>query len=195
MALTDKQRRFVDEYLVDLNATQAAIRAGYSEKTARAIACENLTKPDIEAAIAEAMEQRERRTQITQDRVLQELARVAFFDIRRLYKPDGGMLAPHELDDDSAAVMSSLEVLEEFEGHGEDRVQIGYTKKAKVFDKMSALTLAMRHLGMLKEKVEVTGKDGSPLIPTNPTEMTDEQLAAIAAGSGSAVAGKAAGEK
>ena len=76
--LTAKQDRFVEEYLVDLNATQAALRAGYSEKTARSIGAENLSKPDIEKAIADALETRRLRTEITQDRVLEELARIGF---------------------------------------------------------------------------------------------------------------------
>lgn len=157
MALTAKQRRFVDEYLVDLNATQAAIRAGYSAKRADAIGYENLRKPEIADAVSAAMKDREKRTHITQDRVLQELARIAFFDIRKLYTDDGRMRLPHELDDDAAAVLSALDVTEEFQGKGEDREQVGYTKKAKVFDKGSALTLAMRHLGMLTDKVEHSG--------------------------------------
>jgi len=76
--LTDKQRRFVEEYLVDLNATQAAIRAGYSERTADRIGPELLGKSWVSAAIQEAINQRSRRTEITQDRVLNELAIVAF---------------------------------------------------------------------------------------------------------------------
>lgn len=71
--LTDKQRRFVEEYLVDLNATQAAIRAGYSENTARAIGAENLTKPDIEAALAAAMAERSKRTEVSSDYVLESI--------------------------------------------------------------------------------------------------------------------------
>lgn len=70
MALTHKQQRFVDEYLVDLNATQAAIRAGYSQKTARQIGEENLSKPDILAAVDKAMADRSERTKIDQDYVL-----------------------------------------------------------------------------------------------------------------------------
>lgn len=84
MALTAKQQRFVDEYLVDLNATQAAIRAGYSAATARSIAAENLTKPNIAAAVSAAQAERAKRTGITADRVLEDLARVAFGDVRKL---------------------------------------------------------------------------------------------------------------
>lgn len=89
--LTAKQARFVEEYLVDLNATQAAIRAGYSESTARAIGYENLTKPDIQKAITAAREKQQQRTEITADRVLAEYAKIAFFDPRKLFTADGGL--------------------------------------------------------------------------------------------------------
>ncbi len=79
--MTAKQQLFVDEYLIDLNATQAAIRAGYSEKTAQAIGAENLTKPLVAEAIAEALQARSERTEITQDRVLAELAAIGFADM------------------------------------------------------------------------------------------------------------------
>lgn len=163
MNLTPKQQRFVAEYLVDLNATAAYIRAGYAARgnVAETNASRLLRNAQVYEAVQAAMKARENRTHITQDRVLQELARIAFFDIRRLYREDGSMKAPNELDDEAAAVLSGIEVLEEF--GGEDRTLIGYTKKAKVWDKGSALTLAMRHLGMLTDKAEITGKNGAPL--------------------------------
>lgn len=80
MALTEKQKLFVQEYLVDLNATQAAIRAGYKEKTAYSTGFENLRKPEIQEAIQSAIENRKTRTEITQDMVVTELGRVAFAD-------------------------------------------------------------------------------------------------------------------
>lgn len=80
MALTKKQKLFVEEYLIDLNATQAAIRAGYSSDTAKEIGCENLTKPNIRNAIDKALAERSRRTGINQDRVLMELARIALLN-------------------------------------------------------------------------------------------------------------------
>lgn len=79
-ALTAKQQRFVEEYLVDLNATQAAIRAGYSERTARAMGAENLTKPDIAAAISAGQKNRAERVEIEADRVLQEVYAIAMAD-------------------------------------------------------------------------------------------------------------------
>jgi len=81
MALTKKQKLFVEQYLMDLNATQAAIRAGYSEKTAKDIGCENLAKPNIQIEIEKRMKDRGQRTEITQDKVLQELAKIGFADV------------------------------------------------------------------------------------------------------------------
>lgn len=166
MALTEKQSRFVAEYLIDLNATQAAIRAGYSQKTAYSVGHENLSKPEIQAQLQVAMKAREQRTHITQDRVLQELARIAFFDLRKLYRDDGTMKAMHELDDDAAAVLAGVDVVEsldkEVDGEGGVKFTPVFTKKAKIPDKVGALGLAMRHLGMLKDKVEHSGEIKTP---------------------------------
>lgn len=84
LALEPRQQRFVDEYLIDLNATQAAIRAGYSEKTAAVIGCENLIKPNIQAAIVAAQKARAGRTELTADRVVGEVAKILFADPREL---------------------------------------------------------------------------------------------------------------
>jgi len=160
--LTPKRKRFVDEYLVDLNATRAAIRAGYSRKTAAVIATKMLRFPNVAAAIKHRIGAREQRTEITQDRVLKELARIAFFDIRKLYDEDGSLKRPTDLSDEAAAVLAGVDVVEMADG-AKSHVPM-YTKKAKVFDKTTALTLAMRHLGMLTDKTELTGKDGTPLV-------------------------------
>lgn len=76
--MTDKQKRFVEEYLIDLNATQAAIRAGYKPDHARSVGSENLTKPDIQEAIIKANAERSQRTKISADSVLNELSNIAF---------------------------------------------------------------------------------------------------------------------
>ncbi len=151
MALNDKQKRFVDEYLKDLNATQAAIRAGYSAKTAYAIAEKLLRKAEIQQAVQDAKKARSKRTEITQDRVLQELARLAFFDPRKIFHGDGSPTAVHELDDDTAAAVSGLDVV----NIGNSDVGIGQVLKYKVADKGAALTNAMRHLGMFNDKLDV----------------------------------------
>ena len=103
MALTPKQQRFVGEYLVDLNATQAAVRAGYSEKTARAIGCENLTKPAIQEAIATAQRQLAEETGITARRVKEELARLAFVDMRGFFDTVGNLKPIYSLTEEQGA--------------------------------------------------------------------------------------------
>lgn len=158
--LTAKQQRFVDEYLVDLNASAAARRAGYSAKTAGQIGERLLKKVEVRQALAEAIKARRERTHITQDRVLRELSRIAFFDIRRLYNADGTLKRPDQLDDEAAAGLAGVDVVEQMtysaDGDGELTATPTLTKKAKVFDKTAALTLAMRHLGMLNDKLELT---------------------------------------
>ena len=106
--LTKKQQLFVDEYLIDLNATQAAIRAGYSPETAKDIGCENLAKPNIKSEIDKALAIRSRRTGVNQDRVIQELGGIAF--------------DPEE----------------------------------KTTDKLKALELLGKHLGMFVDKIDLT---------------------------------------
>lgn len=86
--LTDKQQRFVQEYLIDLNATQACIRAGYSENTAKQMGSENLSKPDVQAEIEKARSKTSNKLEITRERVLQEIAGIAFEEIKGLADPD-----------------------------------------------------------------------------------------------------------
>lgn len=159
--LTARQAMFVSEFLVDGNATQAAIRAGYSAKTAKAIGTENLAKPAIAAAIAEARAKQFARNDITAERVLQELARVAFFDIRRLLNPDGSMKPLDELDDDTAAAIAGLELSEIRDGDG---APIGVLKKIKIADKLVALDKLARNLGLLQDKIKLVNDENNPVM-------------------------------
>lgn len=145
--LTNKQQRFADEYLLDLNATQAAIRAGYSKKTAEQLGHQLLKKTSVMEAIAKGREKAQERTQITLDRVLAEYAKLAFFDPRRLFRDDGTPKGIHELDDATAAAICGIDVEDLFEGYGEDREQTGRVRKYKIINKKEALTDLMRHLG------------------------------------------------
>lgn len=158
--LTDKQKRFVEEYLVDLNATQAAIRAGYSEKTAQEQGYQLLQKTSVSDAIAAAKAERSERTQITADRVLQELARIGFSDLRNVLTPGGHLIDPQEWDDDTAAAISSLEVVKtnrsDADKTEEDR-PIEYTHKIKTWDKVSALEKMGKHLGMFVDRHHLSG--------------------------------------
>ena len=180
MALNPKQERFAAEYLIDLNATQAAIRAGYSAKTAYSQGERLLRHVEVAQAVQAGQKARAVRTEITQDRVLQELARIAFFDIRQLYRPDGTMKDPTEMDADTAAALASIEVREELDrGTGDEEADVvapggavrrkrgelvgGYTIKTRVFDKVATLQLAMRHLGMLNDKLGLSAPGGGPI--------------------------------
>lgn len=160
MALAPKRQRFVREYLIDLNGTQAAIRAGYSAKTAGSIADFLLKNVDVRAAMAKAMEKRADRTEITQDRVLLEIGRLAFLDAKRFYNRDGSLRSIHELDDDTAAAVIGIEMEEDITEVDGKTTVTGRTKKLKITDKVAALTLAARHLGMLTDKVKIDGEIG-----------------------------------
>lgn len=157
--LTDKQKAFVLEYLVDLNATQAAIRAGYSEATARAIGAENLTKPDIANAIAAAQAERSKRTEITADQVLRELAKLGFSnmaDYMRAGSDGDPYLDFSGLTRDQTAALTEVTVEDYKEGRGENARDVKRVK-FKLADKRAALVDIGRHLGMFTDKVEHSG--------------------------------------
>lgn len=146
--LTDKQAAFVAEYLVDLNATQAAIRAGYSERTAYRIGAELLQKTSVAEAIAAGQAKRAQRVEITADRVVAELAKIAFADPRDLMEwgPDGVKLkASVDLTEEQAASVAEV---------SETTTKDGGSLKLKKHDKVKALELLGRHMGMFKDKVE-----------------------------------------
>lgn len=147
--LSPKQRRFVEEYLVDLNATQAAIRAGYSGKRADAQGWENLRKPEIAQAIAQAQAARSARTAITADRVLFELARLAFVDVRRFYDTNGCLKKLSDLDDDTASALASVET-REISG---DSGVVGLTIKVRPWNKPAALKMLGEHFQLFSAPV------------------------------------------
>ncbi len=148
--LDQRETQFVAEYLIDLDVERAALAAGYSRSMAHSKCFQwvssGKTKPHVYAAVKREMDKRAARTGVTQDRVLKELARLAFSDTRKFYRPDGTLKPISELDDDTAAALAGVEVVLV---PGNDEPQ--YVKKIKLWDKKGGLELAMRHLGMLKE--------------------------------------------
>lgn len=146
MRLTPKQERFVQEYLVDLNATAAAKRAGYKDPN---IGRQLITKNNVSAAIQDAMRRRSQRTEVTQDMVIQELAKLGFFDIRKLFGNDGKPLDISKLDNDTAAALVGLDVQDVADGDGN---YVGFIKKYKMADKIKALELLGKHLGAWEPK-------------------------------------------
>lgn len=171
--LTPKQRKFVSEYLVDLNATQAAIRAGFSQKTARAQGQRLLTNVYIANAIAAAQAKREKRTEITQDRVVQELARIAFGNSRSVmsWGPGGLVLRnSNDLNEDEAALVSEVR---------ETTTKDGGSMALKTHDKLKALELLGKHLGMFEKKPEdPAGSEECGVLVTPGLVSEEEWLAA-----------------
>lgn len=147
--ITKKQRLFISEYQIDFNGTKAAIRAGYSPKRASEMAYQLLQIPTVRQALDRAMEERLRKIGVRADRVLSEIARVAFSDLRKLYNEDGSLMLPHEWPEEAAGAVAGVEVTEEFEGTRKDREHVGTTKKVRVFDKVRALELLSKHLGII----------------------------------------------
>lgn len=147
--LTDKQKRFVEEYLVDLCGAQAAIRAGYSPRSAREIASQLLTKHHIRARVDAAMAERSKRTGINQDRVLRELARIAFVDATDVINLSDVTLKASAARDDTAAIMAvRVKTIPTPDGDGVER-------EVRLHDKLKALELLGKHLGMFTGKLDV----------------------------------------
>lgn len=158
--LTPKQRRFCHEYIIDLNGTQAAIRAGYSENSAKEIASENLTKPNIQNFIQELNQERQNATGITAQRVIEELGKIAFSDIRELMTVDNALMDIKQLDDNTAGAVASIEV-DEIRMSG---MAVGETKKVKLWDKIRALDSLGKHFGIFEKDNSQSKPEGITVI-------------------------------
>lgn len=143
--LNDKQKRFYNEYLVDYNATKAAQRAGYSKKTAYSQGHDLLKKPEGQKYLKSKGNKITAKLEISQERTMQEIGRIAFQDVRKFFNEDGNLIPIHELDDDAAAVISGMDIDEIFEWVGDTKGHIGQTKKIKRFDKTKALEMLAKH--------------------------------------------------
>ncbi len=137
--LTPRQKKFTEEYLIDLNATKAALRAGYSAKTSDKIGYQLLEKTRVKEALERAIRKREQRTEITQDMVVAQLAKIAFADIRGIVTWENGELRMRPSDDVDGTTIAEV------------------TQTAvKLNDRMKALELLGKHLGMFKDKMDVS---------------------------------------
>ena len=157
--MTKKQKRFVEEYLIDLNATQAAIRAGYSPDTANEQGSRLLANVSISAEVSRAMAERSRRTGVNADRVLLELAKIAFVNAGDVIDAETATVKPDAARDDTAAIQSV-----KVKTFGED----GLEREIKMADKLKALELLGKHLGMFKDKLELSGA-----LETEKTKLDD----------------------
>lgn len=156
--LTPRQERFVEEYLIDLNASAAAIRAGYSVKNAGKIGSELLGKTRIKTAIAEAMAERSKRTGISQDRILRELAKVAFVNAADVINMDDATIRGDANREDTAAIASVK--VKRIPTEAGDITE----REVRICDKLKALELLGKHLGMFSDKLNLTGEIGIKII-------------------------------
>lgn len=171
--LTNKQKKFIDEYLVDLNATQAAIRAGYKEKAAYRTGAENLRKPQIQEEIQNRMQERQQRTEVTQDMVVKELAAIAFARATDYVIIRGGLVIIKNTDDLNEDQVRAIAGIKE----GANGIEV------KLNDKEKALELLGRHLGMWNDKLDIK----TPAIDDSVKEMEDYFESLKESGSGSSV--------
>jgi phage terminase small subunit len=145
---------FVEEYLVDLNASEAALRAGYSPKSAKQIGTENLAKPSIAAAIEKRIADRVERIEISQDAVIQELAKIGFSTIADVAEWDGETVTVFASESRSKAALAAVSQV--------SASQHGVT--LRMHDKQSALVNLGKHLGMFRERAVLEVRDGSQIV-------------------------------
>jgi phage terminase small subunit len=172
--LTPKQQKFVDEYLIDNNATQAAIRAGYKGKNAGNVASELLGKTWVYEAIEAKRKRLEIKTEITAEKVLQEYAKIAFSNMADFVDWTNGsirIIPSSELTKEQLACVSEI---------SESTTKFDTTVKFKLHDKLAALHKLGDHLGLFKKIVEMSGKDGGAIKVENNdidlSSLTPEEL-------------------
>lgn len=162
MTLTPRQARFVEEYLLDLNATQAANRAGYSTKTAKQQGQRLLTNVDVQAAVSAAQSSRSERTKIDADWVLRRLADEADADLADLYAPDGSL---KPVKDWPPVWRKGLVAGLDVEEIREEGAVVGLVRKIKLSDRVKRLELIGKHVDVqaFRERLEHSGPDGAPI--------------------------------
>jgi len=175
MTLTPKQARFVEEYLIDLNGKQAAVRAGYAAKAAEVQASRLLRNAKVRVALEDAMLARSKRTAVNADRVLTEFARLAFANMRDYWPPGGETIDLHRLDQDRAAAVAEITINETVDPAG----VLHRRTRLKLHDKKGALDSLARHLGMFVDR-EVTASTFeyrvSRMTPSERLELANELL-------------------
>lgn len=152
-----KRKLFIEAYIANGgNATEAAKTAGYSGKTAYSAGSRLLKDVEVQQALSTRRAVVIEKAELTTERVLREIARVAFSDARRYFRPDGTLKGFHELDDEAAGALSGIDVVETASLEGGELVPM-YTKKVRMWDKNSALEKAMKHLGLFEEDNKQAG--------------------------------------
>ena len=154
-----RRTRFIKEYLLEQNATKAAIAAGYSEKTAGQQGYRLLKDAKVRAEIEQKNAEINQKLDLSVERIKQEIARLCFYDPADYWNANGSAKAMHEIGEDARRAIGGFECAELYEGSGGERAQVGYIKKFKLMDKGRALELAARVQKMLVDRVEITNAD------------------------------------
>jgi phage terminase small subunit len=149
--LNPKQARFVKEYLIDLNATQAAIRAGYSKKTAVVQGSRLLSYAKIKDAVRQGQKRLSEKLEITQEKILSEYAKIAFFDPLTLFDEQGHLLDIKDVPKNSRAAIGSLDHSTQTNRKSDDETEYELIKKIKLWDKTKALEALSKHLGLFEK--------------------------------------------
>lgn len=158
--LPGKQARFVEEYLIDLNAMAAAKRAGYSERSAKTYGAKLIAKPNVMAAIEAAQAARSERTRINSDWVLNRLADEAEADLADIFDDDMNLKPIHDWPDIwRKGLVAGVDVEELYEGRGEDREHIGRVHKVKLSDRIKRIELIGKHVMVqaFKDQIDASG--------------------------------------
>ena len=150
--LTPKQSVFVQEYLVDINALQAAIRSGYSKKTAQVQASKLLSNPKVQAAINIGMGKRAEKVGFSAEATLRELQNIVHFSVKNVFDENGQLKKIHELDDATASAIASIEFATKMDGESPVHVC-----KLRPYDKTKAVDMAMKHFGLFEKDNEQQG--------------------------------------
>lgn len=179
--LTPKQQRFVEEYLIDLNGKQAAIRAGYSEKTAKEQAARLLTNANVQKAFQAERCSQAKRTQVTADRVIEELALIAFADMADFVEvTEQGIIKIKQLDSLPEGASRVIQKIKEKRLIISGKDEQGITSDTLEFshhDKLKAIELLGKHLGMFSDKVQLSGDEDNPVnINVNYAGISKEEL-------------------
>lgn len=172
--LSLKRSRFVEEYLKDFNGAQAAIRAGYSKKTAVEQATRLLANVQVKKAVKDGRERISQKVDFEISDIIRELLCIAQLDIRQAFNDDGTLKDVHVIPETVARAISGIDVQETFSGSGSDRVSTGFIKKVKTSDKIRALELLGKYKGMFVERLDV-GDSRDRVIRAEP--LTDEEWA------------------
>jgi phage terminase small subunit len=165
--LNHKQMAFVREYTIDLNATQAAIRAGYSPRSANVHASRMLTNANILEALANTVQDRAEKTGVDAAYVLSRLAEIDRMDVIDIMADDGSLKRLSEWPKIWRQYVSGIDLAEMIQGSGDERVAVGVLKKIKWPDKVKNLELLGKHVNVqaFRDKIsnEHTGADGGPI--------------------------------